>query len=97
MSGNRNYLNQQKGALSWLLTLDHKRIGVMYLIAITGAFLVGGLFAVWMGTEHLAPKDGQVGLVSPDGYNIMFTVHGAVMIFLVIIPGIPARGGYCPR
>ena len=88
-----NYLNLSKGARSWLLTLDHKRIGLLYLAAITFSFIVGGLFAVGMGTQHLAPQGDEPGLITANGYNIMFSVHGTVMILLVIIPGIPATLG----
>ena len=85
-----NYLNHSKGIGSWLLTLDHKRIGVMYLISILSAFFLGGVFALLVRTELLLP--GRT-LMDADTYNQMFTLHGAVMIFLFIIPGIPAALG----
>src|SRR5262245_54156696 len=85
-----NYLTHDKGILSWLLTLDHKRIGVMYLTSVPCAFALGGAFALRVRTELLTP--GQT-IVSHDRYNQMFTLHGAVMVFLVIIPGIPAALG----
>ena len=92
-----NYLNHTKGLWSWLTTLDHKRIGLMYLAGILGAFTLGGLFAVLIRTELALP--GQTILPSlgegdwRDTYNQVFTLHGAVMIFLFIIPGIPAALG----
>jgi len=85
-----NYLNTGSGVLSWLFTLDHKRIGVMYLVAITSSFLLGGVFALLVRTELWST--GQT-IMTADAYNKMFTLHGAVMIFLFIIPGIPAALG----
>ncbi len=85
-----NYLTHARGWKSWAFTLDHKRIGVMYLISILSAFLLGGLMAGLMRTELLGP---QQGIVSADQYNRLFTLHGAIMIFLFIIPGIPAALG----
>ena len=85
-----NYITAGKGLLSWLLTLDHKRIGVMYLAAVLGAFLFGGLFAVLV-RAHLWNPEGA--LLTQDQYNQAFTLHGAIMVFLVIIPSIPAALG----
>jgi cytochrome c oxidase subunit 1 len=85
-----NYLTAGRGLLSWLFTLDHKRIGVMYLVAIMSSFVLGGVFALLLRTELLTPGPT---IMSADAYNKMFTLHGAVMIFLFIIPGIPATLG----
>jgi cytochrome c oxidase subunit 1 len=85
-----NYLNHSRGLSSWLLTMDHKRIGVMYLISILTAFFLGGVFAVAVRTHLLIPKSQ---IVDADTYNQLFTLHGAIMIFLFIIPGIPAALG----
>jgi len=85
-----SYLNHGRGLRSWLLTLDHKRIGIMYLVSILGAFLLGGVFALLIRTELLTPART---IMDADTYNQMFTLHGAVMIFLFIIPGIPAALG----
>ncbi|MEQ8633960.1 cytochrome c oxidase subunit I [Gimesia maris] len=85
-----NYLNCSKGWKSWFFTLDHKRIGIMYLIGVTVAFFLGGIFAVLLRTELLSPEKM---FLSADGYNQMFTLHGAIMTFLVIIPGVPAAIG----
>lgn len=85
-----NYLNYSSGILSWLTTLDHKRIGVMYLISILIAFFLGGIMAMLVRTELVSPE--QV-LMNADMYNRAFTLHGAIMIFLFIIPGIPAALG----
>ena len=80
----------EKGILSWLTTLDHKRIGVMYLISVTTAFLLGGIFALLVRLELLTP--GKT-IMDADTYNHMFTLHGVVMVFLFIIPSIPAAFG----
>jgi cytochrome c oxidase subunit 1 len=85
-----NYLNCSRGFLSWFFTLDHKRIGLMYLVSIFGAFALGGFFAVALRTELIA--SGQT-IMGPNAYNQMFTLHGAIMVFLVIIPSIPAALG----
>lgn len=85
-----NYLTHTRGLRSWLLTLDHKRIGVMYLVSILASFLLGGIFALLVRTELLTPGRTIMG---KDAYNQMFTLHGAVMIFLFILPGIPAALG----
>jgi cytochrome c oxidase subunit I len=89
-SGSDNYLTHDKGVLSWIFTLDHKRIGVMYLCSVLAAFALGGLFALLVRTELLSP--GHT-IMDHDTYNQMFTLHGAIMVFLVIIPGIPAALG----
>ena len=85
-----NYLTHDKGVLSWIFTLDHKRIGVMYLCSVLTAFALGGFFALLVRTELLTP--GHT-IMDHDTYNQMFTLHGAIMVFLVIIPGIPAALG----
>jgi cytochrome c oxidase subunit 1 len=88
--GRDNYLNHTRGVKSWLLTLDHKRIGVMYLVSILASFLLGGIVALVVRTSLLSPTQH---IVKADTYNQLFTLHGAVMIFLFIIPGIPAALG----
>ncbi len=85
-----NYLNDKKGFWSWALTLDHKRIGVMYLVSIFFFFMIGGIFALLLRTELLTFGKN---FIDPKTYNQFFTLHGAVMVFLVIIPGIPASLG----
>ena len=85
-----SYLTHGKGILSWITTVDHKRIGILYLICILSSFLLGGMFALLMRTELLTP--GKT-FIDADTYNQLFTLHGAVMIFLFIIPGIPAALG----
>ncbi|MBD3169899.1 MAG: cytochrome c oxidase subunit I [candidate division Zixibacteria bacterium] len=85
-----NYMNAKKGILSWLFTLDHKRIGILYLIGIMAAFALGGILAMLIRMELIHP--GQ-DIMDADTYNQVFTLHGAVMIFLFIIPSIPAALG----
>jgi len=85
-----NYLNATKGWKSWLFTLDHKRIGIMYLLSVCIAFGLGGIFALLLRLELLHP--GQM-LFTAKQYNQLFTLHGAVMVFLFIIPSIPASLG----
>src|SRR3989338_5091493 len=87
--GNHSYL-EKKGLWSWLFTLDHKRIGIMYLITTMFFFAIGGIFALLVRLELLMP--GQT-IVGPDTYNKLFTFHGAIMVFMFIIPIIPAALG----
>jgi cytochrome c oxidase subunit 1 len=84
--GSRDYINDEYGAMSWLLTKDHKRIAILYLISITVMFLIGGAFAVMMRLELLTPEGD---LLTSDTYNKMFTLHGIVMVFFFLIPVIP--------
>ena len=81
------YLNAGYGLKSWLLTKDHKRIAILYLISITGMFFVGGFFAMLIRLELLTPAGD---LVSSDTYNKLFTMHGVSMIFFFLIPSVPA-------
>jgi cytochrome c oxidase subunit I len=76
---------------SWLLTTDHKRIGLLYMASITFFFFIGGAAATVMRLELMTPR-GDV-LFSPDAYNRLFTMHGVVMIFFFLIPSIPAVFG----
>jgi cytochrome c oxidase subunit I len=82
-----NYLNTEYGIKSWLLTTDHKRIALLYLIAITFFFFIGGFFALLIRLELLTPAGD---LVQADTYNKLFTMHGQVMIFFFLIPAVPA-------
>ena len=85
-----DYLDDPKGVWSWLTTVDHKRIGIMYLWSITFFMIVGGLFAMLIRIEHLTP--GRT-IMDAEMYNRAFTLHGAIMVFLVIIPAIPGSLG----
>lgn len=86
----KNYLNNGSTIRSWLLTKDHKRIGVLYLISIATFFLIGGLAALVFRTELLTP---QADLVQSDTYNKLFTAHGILMLFFFLVPGVPAIMG----
>ncbi|MDQ5851057.1 MAG: cbb3-type cytochrome c oxidase subunit I, partial [Chloroflexota bacterium] len=83
----RHYLNISYTARSWLLTLDHKRIGLLYMATITLFFFLGGAAATLVRVELMTP---QGDLLQAETYNKMFTIHGIVMIFLFLIPSIPA-------
>ncbi|MBP6218341.1 MAG: cytochrome c oxidase subunit I [Oligoflexales bacterium] len=85
-----NYLNHSKGLWSWLYTLDHKRIGVMYLFSVLAFFLAGGIFALLIRIHLFDPSRGILG---PDTYNRVFTYHGTIMVFMVILPFIPSALG----
>ncbi|WP_373047090.1 cytochrome c oxidase subunit I [Vulgatibacter sp.] len=85
-----HYWNATKGFKSWALTVDHKRIGMMYLVAILTAFFLGGVFAILVRLELLTPDQTIVGAKT---YNQLFTLHGAVMVFLFLVPSIPAALG----
>ncbi len=85
-----NFYEVTRGLKSWLVTLDHKRIGLMYLYGILGSLILGGAFALLVRFELFSPGKTLVG---QDHYNQLFTLHGAVMVFLVIVPGIPAALG----
>src|SRR5437763_10487954 len=82
-----HYLNASYGLKSWLLTKDHKRIGLLYLATITLFFFIGGAFATLIRMELLTP---QGDLVSSETYNKLFTMHGVVMVFFFMVPSIPA-------
>ncbi|MGI4828010.1 MAG: cytochrome c oxidase subunit I [Janthinobacterium lividum] len=86
----RNYINNEHGILSWLLTSDHKRIAILYLISITFFFFIGGAFAGLIRLELLTP---QPDLVASDTYNKFFTMHGIIMVFLFLVPSVPATLG----
>ncbi|MEC8161400.1 MAG: cbb3-type cytochrome c oxidase subunit I [Planctomycetota bacterium] len=85
-----NYLRESRGLASWLFTLDHKRIGVMYLAGVVMAFALGGLFALMVRAELFTAN--QMFLTEAS-YNRMFTLHGAIMVFAFIIPSIPGSLG----
>src|SRR5579872_436100 len=85
-----HYLNARYGIKSWLLTLDHKRIGLLYLGTITFMFLIGGIAATLMRLNLIEP---QGALVEPETYNKLFSTHGIVMVFFFLVPSIPATLG----
>src|SRR3989338_1294962 len=85
-----SFLEAEKGFKSWLTTLDHKRIGLMYMATSMIFFMIGGIFATLVRLELMFP--GQT-IMSAGTYNKFFTYHGAIMIFMFIIPIIPAALG----
>ena len=89
-SHGESYLTAQKGIMSWLTTIDHKRIGLMYLGTILTFFMIGGLLALTVRLELFTPAGD---LMDADTYNRVFTLHGAIMVFLVLVPAIPASLG----
>ncbi|PYS86564.1 MAG: cytochrome c oxidase subunit I [Acidobacteria bacterium] len=82
-----NYLNNGFTLKSWLLTKDHKRIAIMYLITVSLFFMAGGLYASAIRLELLTPASD---LLQTGTYNKVFTQHGILMIFFFLIPSIPA-------
>ncbi|MCS6804457.1 MAG: cytochrome c oxidase subunit I [Acidobacteriota bacterium] len=82
-----HYLNAAYGIGSWLLTKDHKRIALLYLLSVTFFFFIGGFFAVLIRLELITPPGD---LMQSETYNKMFTMHGVLMIFFFLIPAIPA-------
>src|SRR3989440_1773848 len=82
-----NYLTNGFTIKSWLLTTDHKRIAILYLVSVTLFFFLGGFFAMLIRLELLTP---QGDLVSADTYNKIFTAHGMIMVFFFLIPVVPA-------
>ncbi len=85
-----NYLTNGHTVKSWLLTLDHKRIGLLYLFAISIFFAIGGIYASLIRLELITP---QGDLLTAETYNRVFTMHGVMMIFFFLIPSIPATLG----
>ncbi|MBA3550549.1 MAG: cbb3-type cytochrome c oxidase subunit I, partial [Nannocystis sp.] len=81
-----SYLVAKRGLASWLVTVDHKRLGIMYGVAVMFFFMIAGLLAILLRTELFTPDQD---LVSAATYNQIFTLHGAIMVFLFIIPSIP--------
>jgi cytochrome c oxidase subunit 1 len=82
-----HYLNDGYGIRSWLLTRDHKRIALLYLVGVTFFFFIGGAFAVLIRLELATPAGD---FVSDETYNKLFTMHGVMMVFFFLIPAIPS-------
>jgi len=90
---NKSYVNfyeEKKGLFSWIFTHDHKRIALLYFYGVVGFFLVGVVLGLLMRLELISPGET---IMSAKLYNSTFTLHGVIMIFLFIIPGIPAIFG----
>ncbi|HHQ49467.1 MAG TPA: cytochrome c oxidase subunit I, partial [Acidobacteria bacterium] len=87
-----SYLDRGHGVLPWLFSLDHKRIAVLYLAGVVLSFLAGSVLAVAFRSQLLYPSSK---LISPAVFSRLFTLHGAMMVFLVLLPAIPAAlGGF---
>ena len=82
-----NYLTVAYGVKSWLLTVDHKRIALLYMFSISIMFAIGGIFATLIRLELITPAGD---MVQSETYNKLFTMHGVVMVFFFLIPSIPA-------
>lgn len=85
-----DYPGRHKGIFAWILSTDHKRIGLLYLYSILTTFAVGATIGLLMKFELIAP--GKT-IVDAKTYNAFFTLHGIIMIFTVVIPGLPAVFG----
>src|SRR5437870_3766723 len=87
------YLNIAYSARSWLLTKDHKRIAILYLIGVTVMFFLGGAAITIVRLDLMTP-DGA--LVEADTYNKLFTLHGVIMVFFFLVPVVPTvLGNFC--
>lgn len=84
------YKGKHKGILGWILSTDHKRIGILYLVALITFFVTAVIFGFLMRLEMLKPSNTIMGAQT---YNTLFTLHGVIMIFLFIIPGLPVVFG----
>src|SRR5262249_56696346 len=85
-----NYLVADRGVKSWLTTIDHKRIGILFLIGVLGSLLIGGIFALLLRLELLTPGRTYIDALT---YNRFFTLHRIIMVFMFMIPSIPAAFG----
>src|ERR1051326_8190499 len=85
-----NYLTNGNTIKSWLLTGDHKRIAMLYLISISFFFALGGLAASMVRLELTSPNGH---FLEHESYNKMFSAHGIIMVFLFLVPSIPATLG----
>ncbi|MBZ0235930.1 MAG: cbb3-type cytochrome c oxidase subunit I [Deltaproteobacteria bacterium] len=90
MTAHVDFWRDGRSVSSWLLTKDHKRIGVMFFVGVTLSLLVGGIFALLLRLELLTPERT---IMDAETYNQMFTHHGVVMVWLFMIPSIPAVFG----
>lgn len=84
------YRGKHTGLMGWILSTDHKRIGLLYLASLLTFFMIGVTLAFFMRLEQLS--QGPT-LMSAETYNAIFTLHGVIMVFLVVVPGIPATLG----
>ncbi|MGH7720816.1 MAG: cytochrome c oxidase subunit I, partial [Gemmatimonadaceae bacterium] len=73
----------ERGLWSWLATVDHKKIGQLYMYSALGFFLIGGLEALLIRVQLMGPNRD---VLSAEAYNQLFTMHGTTMIFLAVMP-----------
>src|SRR5664280_2480849 len=85
-----DYKGKYKGIFAWIFSTDHKRIAVLYLFSLMTFFVIGATLGLLMKLELIAP--GKT-IISAQTYNAFFTLHGIIMIFAVVIPGLPAVFG----
>ncbi len=85
-----DYQGKYKGILSWIMATDHKRIGLLYMYSIITFFFIGVILGLMMKLELLAPSET---IMTAKMYNSVFTLHGILMIFMVVIPGLSAVFG----
>ena len=90
MSTERNYLTEDNSLRSWIFTTDHKRVAILFFIAITLFFFIGGAAAALIRLELVEPHGH---LVTSDTYNRLFTMHGIIMVWFFLIPSIPTTLG----
>lgn len=84
------YKGKHKGLLAWILSTDHKRIGLLYMYSIMTFFILGAVLGLLMKMELIAPGET---IMHAKTYNGIFTLHGITMIFLIVVPGLPAVFG----
>jgi len=89
-SGNRPDGAAFPSLSSWLFSTDHKRIGILYLVSILSFFTIGVVLGLLLRLKLMTPGSNLMG---PQTYNAVFTVHGVIMIFLVVIPSNSASFG----
>ncbi len=92
-SGEPSYLQYKgryRGIFAWIFSTDHKRVGLLYLWSIMTFFIVGAILGLLMKMELISPGKNIMG---PQTYNGFFPLHGIIMIFLIVIPGLPAVFG----
>jgi len=85
-----NYLNNGSTIKSWLLTGDHKRIAILYLISVSLFFLLGGIAASLVRLELTGPRGH---FFEHESYNKLFSAHWIIMVFMFLVPGVPAVFG----
>src|SRR5215210_945460 len=82
---------KQGAVTQWLVTLDHKRIGILYIVSAFLFFFAGGVMAILMRLQLAQPEQE---IVTRDGYNQLFTIHGTTMVFLFVVPILAGFGNY---